>query len=129
MGLSILIDVNRYVDFVRGVPEVLACLRRVDHIAVPFVALAELRAGFQYGSRAAANEQTLSSFLRSPRVQVLWPDERTTKVYGELNAQLRRAGTPIPQHDLWIAALAIQHGLVLYSRDQHFDALTQMAKL
>jgi len=55
--------------------------------------------------------------------------ERTTHEYSRLAAQLRKQGTPIPTNDLWIAALALQHGLTLYARDRHFDHLPQLPRL
>ncbi len=129
MALRIAIDVNRYVDFARGIDEAVTCIRRAGQIYLPFVVLAELRAGFRAGQRAKANEAVLSRFLQSDRVTVLLPDEQTTHVYAEVFVQLRRAGTPIPTNDLWIAALVIQHDLVLFSRDQHFEVLPQIARI
>ncbi|MCX6929402.1 MAG: hypothetical protein NT154_40235 [Verrucomicrobia bacterium] len=35
--------------------------------------------------------------------------------------QLAKAGTPIPENDIWIAALALEHQLPLAARDAHFD--------
>lgn len=127
--MRIAIDVNRYVDFARGVDEAVACFRRADEIVVPFVVLAELRAGFRAGQRVSSNEAVLSKFLQSDRVTVLLPDEQTTHVYANVFVQLREAGTPIPTNDLWIAALVIQHDLVLFSRDHHFDVLPQIARI
>jgi tRNA(fMet)-specific endonuclease VapC len=129
MALRIAIDVNRYVDFARGVDEAVTCLRRAGEIHLPLVVLAELRAGFQAGQRARVNEAVLSRFLQSDRVAVLLPDEQTTHVYAALFAQLRAAGTPIPTNDLWIAAMVIQHDLVLFSRDRHFDVVPQIARV
>jgi tRNA(fMet)-specific endonuclease VapC len=37
--------------------------------------------------------------------------------------KLKRSGRPIPANDAWIAALALEHGLPILSRDQHFDAV------
>ena len=42
--------------------------------------------------------------------------------------QLRRQGTPIPTNDMWLAALVLQHNLVLHARDKHFDRLPQLAR-
>ena len=72
---------------------------------------------------------TLERFLASPRVGVLYADEATTRSYAGLFAQLRRQGTPIPTNDLWIAALAVQHGLALHSRDAHFDSIPQLLRV
>jgi predicted nucleic acid-binding protein len=38
-------------------------------------------------------------------------------------------GTPIPTHDIWIAALVVEHGLTLLSRDKHFDRLPQILRI
>ena len=116
------LDTNRYTDFVRGVPDVVRELEQAPQVYFPFVVLAELRSGFLRGSRPQQNEQTLQQFLGRPGVQILYPDEQTTRHYADLYVQLRRQGTPIPQNDLWIAALVIQHSLTLYARDAHFDA-------
>jgi tRNA(fMet)-specific endonuclease VapC len=91
--------------------------------------LGELRAGFLGGNRAAANEQILIAFLAQPGVRVLVPDELTTHHYATLFNQLRQQATPIPTNDLWIAALVVQHGLMLYTRDAHFDRLPQIHRL
>lgn len=127
--MRIAIDVNRYVDFVRGDEEAVDRFRRAREIIIPFVVLGELRAGFRYGQQARTNEAVLARFLQSERVTVLFADEQTTHYYAEIYAQLRRAGSPIPANDLWIAALVVQHGLLLFTRDRHFDVLPQIAKI
>ena len=127
--MRILLDTNRYTDFCKSVPEAVAPVTAAEHVFLPFVALAELRGGFQAGTLARENERTLARFLASERVSVLYPDETTTQIYAGLFAQLRRQGTPIPTNDIWIAALALQHNLALLSRDAHFDNLPQLRRV
>ena len=127
--MRLAIDVNRYSDFTRDVPGVEETLERADRIYVPFVVLAELRSGFRAGTQSAANEAVLTRFLQKPGASVLFPDEQTIHWYSEVYIQLRRAGRPIPTNDIWIAALVIQHGLILFSRDKHFDAVPQIPRL
>lgn len=127
--MRLALDSNRYTDFARGEPDVVAALETAEAILVPFVVLAELRAGFSLGRRGAQNEGTLRRFLGRPGVDVLFADEQTTHHYAALYRQLRRQGTPIPTNDLWIAALVLQHDLTLYDRDRHFDALPQLVRV
>ncbi len=47
-------------------------------------------------------------------------DAQTARRYGQVKDSLRQKGRPLPENDLWIAALAEQHSLVLVSRDAHF---------
>lgn len=126
--MNLLLDTNRYRDFCEGLPEALDVIQRARTIFFPFVTLAELRSGFLCGKIAKKNEQTLTQFLNSERVRSLYPDETTTHHFAQVFAQLRNQGTPIPVNDIWIAALAIQHDLLLYSRDRHFDFLPQLAR-
>ena len=129
MALALAIDSNRYVDYCRGDAEVMEVIESAARIAVPFVVLAELRAGFRHGNQSRRNEAVLLRFLQSPRVDVLFADEATTHLYAAIYAELRQNGTPIPTHNLWIAAIAVQHDLVLYTSDAHFDRVARLARI
>ena len=126
--MRVLLDTNRYRDFCDGAADTVDLLRRVELVGISFVTLAELRAGFVSGALAPANEAILARFLNRPRVQTFYPDEQTTHHYARLFMQLRKQGTPIPTNDIWIAALVLQHDLLLYSRDRHFDHLPQISR-
>ena len=127
--MRVAVDSNRYTDFCRGDERALDVIRTAEEIWMPLIVLAELRAGFAHGSRRDQNERLLTRFLNADRVTVVSPDEQTTPVYAEIYAGLRRRGRPIPTNDLWIAALVLQHDLVLFDRDNDFDQLPQLARL
>ena len=60
-------------------------------------------------------------------VDLLVPSEATAREYGRIKAELRAAGKPIPENDIWIAAQAREHGLPVATCDEHFkcvDGLT-----
>jgi tRNA(fMet)-specific endonuclease VapC len=124
--VRVALDTNGYVDFCRGEAGTVDLLEKADSIHLPFVVLAELRAGFAVGRRGSENERVLGLFLGKPGVQVIYADDQTTHHYASLYRQLRRQGTPIPTNDIWIAALVLQHGLTLHARDRHFDHLPQL---
>ncbi|HEY3354617.1 MAG TPA: PIN domain-containing protein [Polyangia bacterium] len=125
--MRVALDTNRYRDLCAGEPAVAAFLEHVEAVFVPFVVVAELRAGFAVGKRGRENERVLRRFLGKPGVDVLYPTDATTRAYAELYRQLRAQGTPIPTNDLWIAALVVEHGLWLASRDSHFSHLPQLS--
>jgi tRNA(fMet)-specific endonuclease VapC len=124
--VRIALDTNRYVDFCRGEERAVEIIRSAERIHLPLFVIAELRAGFRAGSKGIENEKTLVRFLNSPRVEALSPDDQTTHHYAGLFVQLRKQGTPIPTNDLWIAALVVQHNLILFHRDNHFEHLPQI---
>ena len=127
--MRIALDSNRYTDFCRGDDRAAEVIRAAEQIWVPLIVVGELRAGFAHGTKRNQNERLLTRFLNSPRVRVALPDEQTTHFYADLYAVLRKRGRPIPTNDLWIAALAVQHDLVLFDRDSDFDALPQLARI
>ena len=110
--MRLALDTNRYTDLCRGETSVVETVEVADEVRLPFIVLGELRAGFAAGSQG-------------PR----YADEQTTHHYAALNRQLRKQGTPIPTNDRWIAALVLQHSLVLFARDTHFDALPQLTRV
>lgn len=126
--MKIALDTNRYTDLCRAVPEVTALVERAEAVTLPFIVLAELRAGFSAGTRGADNERVLRRFFMNPAFSVLFADEGTVTYYVALYRQLRSQGTPIPSNDLWIASLVLQHNLVLCARDRHFDHLPQIVR-
>lgn len=124
--MRLALDTNRYVDMCKGVASTVALLEQAELIALPFVVLGELRAGFAHGRRPADNERILRRFLLTEGVRVLFADDQTTHHYAAVYSQLRKQGTPIPTNDMWLAALVLQHNLVLHARDKHFDHLPQI---
>jgi tRNA(fMet)-specific endonuclease VapC len=53
-------------------------------------------------------------------------DENTAKFYGSIKAALRKKGKPIPENDIWIAAIAQQYDLILITRDNHFSEIDNL---
>jgi tRNA(fMet)-specific endonuclease VapC len=123
------LDTNRYTDLCRGDLAVVETIELADEVWLPFIVLGELRAGFAVGTQGSRNEAVLRRFLLKSGVGVLCADEQTTLQYGAVYRQLRKQGTPIPTNDMWIAALVLQHSLVLLARDAHFDALPQLPRV
>lgn len=128
MEVRLALDTNRYTDLCRGDASVVEAVERADEVWLPFIVMGELRAGFAVGTQGARNEAVLRRFLMKSGVGVLYGDEQTTHHYAAIYLQLRKQGNPIPTNDMWIAALVLQHSLVLCARDAHFDALPQLPR-
>ncbi len=126
--MRLALDTNRYTDLCRGNVSVVQTVERADEVWLPFIVVGELRAGFAVGNQGPRNEAVLRRFLLKSGVSVLYADEQTTHHYGSIYRQLRTQGTPIPTNDMWIAALVLQHSLVLFARDTHFDLLPQLTR-
>jgi len=122
----VLADTSAYSAFLRGHSEVGDALRAADEIRVTPVVLGELMAGFRGGTRRRANEDQLRFFLSSPRVGVLPIDEDTAERYAAIISSLRSAGVQVGTNDVWIAASAMQHGLMVVTTDADFLRIPQI---
>ena len=127
--MKLLLDTNRFSDLTQPITEVESIIAAADEVFLPFAVLAEIHFGFRLGTRRTENEKRLARFLNQPGISVLYPNTTTVSIFADLKLQLRRQGTPIPDHDIWIAALTLQHGVTLYARDKHFDHLPQLMRV
>lgn len=127
--MKIALDTNRYVDLCKGLAPTVDLVASADAVFLPFVVVGELRAGFALGKRGAENERVLRRFLQKNGVHLLLADDQTTFHYASVFRHLRERGTPVPTNDMWIAALVLEHNLVLHARDEHFDRLPQLPRV
>jgi predicted nucleic acid-binding protein len=121
-----MLDTSAYSAFMSGEPWVKERLQEADEIVLNPAVVGELLAGFRRGSRERRNRDLLGQFLDSPRVSVAPIDGETAERYAVILDGLRHRGTPVPTNDLWIAATAMQHGLLLLTADRHFARIPQV---
>lgn len=57
---------------------------------------------------------------------VLEETRETAQIYGALKAKLKAKGRTLPDNACWVAATALQYGLVLATRDGHFDDVEEL---
>jgi len=126
--MRVAVDTNRLTDLLRGDVRLAERLGACDEVWVPLMVLGEIKAGLHGGTQRHRNEALLQRFLAKPTVSVLLPGRETAEHYARIFVQLKRAGTPVPDNDLWIAALALEHDLILITRDRHFERIGQLPR-
>lgn len=123
------LDTSAYSHFKRNDAPVVELIDRAEWIGVPAITLGELRTGFLLGNRREQNEEALREFLDSPVVEELVADAEASRHYAEIVADLRRAGTPIPTNDIWIAAIAAREGALVVTYDPHFERIARVGSV
>lgn len=126
--MRVALDTNRITDLFRGDAELADLLATCEEVWIPLIVLGELKAGFHGGRKQTQNEISLSRLLAKGTVSVLLPSRETAEHYARIFVQLKHAGTPIPDNDLWIGALVLEHDLVLVTRNRHFDSIPQLPR-
>ncbi len=107
--------------------EVVAALGANVRHHLPVIVIGEYEFGFA-GSKRNKELKEWFALLVSESF-VLTVDRETATYYGTICAALKRAGTPIPSNDIWIAALATQHDLPVLSEDTHFDRISGIRRV
>jgi len=123
----LLIDTNIYSYALKGDDEVVEVLKKTEQIGISVISIGELLSGFKGGGKEQKNREELEIFLDSPRVVVYSLDEDTSEFYAEILNNLREIGKPVPTNDIWIAAVAFQNGLKLFTKDNHFKAIAGLS--
>jgi tRNA(fMet)-specific endonuclease VapC len=121
---KVLLDTNVVIALIGGEPKVIARIEACTAVFMPAIVLGELFFGAFRSSRQQQNLTALD--VAQSRMAVLNCDNLTARFYGQLKAQLMDAGRPIPENDVWIAAVARQHDCVLLTRDAHFRNLPEV---
>jgi tRNA(fMet)-specific endonuclease VapC len=124
MSGNYLLDTSVLIELFAHDTDVLARLERAESTFIPSIALGELHYGARKSSRAEKNLEQLEQ-LASQAV-ILPCDAETSYWYGAVKEGLRKVGRPIPENDIWISAIALQHGLKLATRDNHFLAVENL---
>jgi predicted nucleic acid-binding protein len=108
---------------------VVALLDGAEWVGVTTITLGELRTGFLLGDQRVRNEKELADLLANPVVEVLVVDEEVSRHFAEIVVELRRAGTPLPTNDVWIAATAARVGALVLSYDDHFERIARVGSV
>lgn len=124
MAGKYLLDTNIIVAILNGELEIQSRLEPSNTIFIPSIAVGELCYGAHKSARTQSNLERVDELI--VKSTVLECDAETAKQYGELKNNLRLKGRPLPENDIWIAAIALQHQLTLVTRDAHFQEIETM---
>jgi tRNA(fMet)-specific endonuclease VapC len=121
---TIVLDTCAYTRLLVGEEAVLDAISTAETVYISVFVLGELYAGFAGGSRERENKAFLQRFLLKPPVKILNATSETAEVFGLVKSNLKKAGTPLPINDVWIAAHAIETGSVVVTYDAHFTVVS-----
>ena len=118
MSGKFLLDTNIAIALFAKDSSVMDRLQEAESVSIPSIVLGELFFGAYKSTHVDENVARVSEFASASAV--LACDTTTGRHYGQIKSRLRTKGQPIPENDIWIAALARQYDLTLVSRDVHF---------
>ena len=99
-------------------------LAQAKEVFIPSIAIGELCYGARKSRRTQENLARIDELAANSTV--LGCNAETARQYGKVKNKLRLKGRPLPENDIWIAALALQYDLILVTRDVHFQEVENL---
>ncbi len=120
-----ILDTNAVSALLVGEPSLAEVLAASVRHELPVVVLGEYRFGLRRSTRRKRLEALFERLVKECRVLPI--NETTASVYAEVRDSLRQRGTPIPENDVWIAAICIEHQVPLATSDAHFSGIDELS--
>ena len=124
MNGKFLLDTNIVIALFADDVAVKDSLAKADEVFLPSIVVGELYFGAQKSELVSTNLLRIGELIANSVVLCCYTE--TARRYGEIKSSLRVKGRPLPENDIWIAAIAMQHDLILVTRDAHFDEIDNL---
>jgi len=124
MNGEFLLDTNIVIGLLAGEEAICQCLAQRTKVLLSTIVLGELYYGARKSRRINENLAKINKFAFG--TVILGCDITTAYEYSTIKNELRLKGRPIPENDLWLAAVARQYDLILVSRDRHFAVVDKL---
>lgn len=125
MNGKYLLDTNIIIALFQNDINVRKRITTSPELFVPAIAIGELYYGARYSAQVEKNLNHVCHFAENSTV--LSCDMTTAEHYGQIKNELKEKGTPLPENDVWIAAIAKQYSLTVVTRDQHFKKINSLS--
>jgi tRNA(fMet)-specific endonuclease VapC len=123
-GNKIALDTNQAIAVLNATGDVAKKFQNYDEICLPVPVVGELRFGALNSQHVTENISRIE-FLVS-HCAVLDINIRTSEIYSRIRMELKKKGTPIPENDIWIAAVCLENHLPLATSDGHFTSVDNL---
>ena len=119
-----LLDTNIIIALFAKDPQIHDRIANAEEVFVPCIAVGELYFGACKSIKTKENLARIDEFALN---NIVLPcDTGIAKKYGDIKNSLKEKGLPIPENDIWIAAIAQQYALTLITKDSHFEAIENL---
>ncbi|MGO4879543.1 MAG: type II toxin-antitoxin system VapC family toxin [Bryobacteraceae bacterium] len=119
-----MLDTNIVIALLEGDDTVLSNLDRAPEVFIPAVVVGELFFGAAKSGRPSENIAKVERFAAGRSIVPC--DLDVAREYGRVKQHLKQKGRPLPENDVWIAAAAKRHRMVLVTRDRHFQEVEDL---
>lgn len=115
---KVALDTNVVIEIMRGNSKVIQQIEDFQLFCVPVTVCGELLFGVYNSLRSESELQKYHRFMST--AEVLEVNIGVVENYAKIRHKLKQKGRPIPENDIWIAAIAMSNDILLLSNDEHF---------
>jgi tRNA(fMet)-specific endonuclease VapC len=123
----IALDSDIAIKFLNGDKTIESFLSNYTEFYLPVIVVGELIFGALNSRHVEENLARHKKLIQ--RANILEITEATANIYAKSRLALKKKGTPIPENDLWIAAICIEHKMPFISNDAHFKSIEHLTLL
>jgi len=116
---QIALDTNIAIDILNGDEGTIRVLSPYEEVYLPFTVCGELLFGAMNSKKSIQNVKKFKAFISN--CIVLNSNTLVSEEYATIRLELKKKGQPIPENDIWIAAICRVNDIPLFTRDKHFE--------
>lgn len=120
-GEQYLFDTNIIIAFLNGEKSVIEKIYQLEVLNVSVITIGEMLYGANKSSNLKSNIEVYNDFFNNCNIYIV--DKKVSECYGKIRSELSQNGTPIPENDIWIAAIAKSNNKIIVSRDKHLNQI------
>ncbi len=119
--MSYLFDTNIIIGFLKNDTNIVSKLSSEQEVNISVVTVGEMLFGANNSGNPIENTMLYKELFKHCIIHNI--SEITSEYYAEIRHLLKIAGNPIPENDIWIAAIAKEKNMIIVTRDKHLNQL------
>jgi len=123
-GENFILDTNIIIDIFKNKISKNEVILKSNKLFIPIIVLGELLYGAENSNNSNRHYKQVIEFIEI--TEILYIDEFTANFYAEIKTELKKGGNPIPENDIWIAAISKQNNITLLTKDKHFNKIKKL---
>ncbi|MCD4819217.1 MAG: type II toxin-antitoxin system VapC family toxin [Candidatus Cloacimonetes bacterium] len=115
--MKYLIDTNILIAFFKNDQNILKNIDKLTNLNISVISIGELLYGAKNSKFSQKNYDTYQQFFQMCKIFDI--NKYTAQSYARIRKELKDIGKPIPENDIWIAAIAKENDFTIVTRDKH----------
>lgn len=123
--MNYIFDTNIIIGFLKNDKSIVSKLKIEKNINTSVITIGEMFYGAKNSNNSIKNMEIYNDFFKY--CNIFGITRKTSEYYADIRFELKKIGKPIPENDIWIAAIAKENDMVIVTRDKHLKDIEFIA--